>query len=220
MSKETLKKWRLLIPGIIIILLILPGLTDSKEELFEIDKMIKAFKWTDTFYLAVVILLGVIYYSINLRWFVWKPFNTKVQENIKDTILNASNLSLKASDWYKLKSSRAVITVFYDFVDNNESLTDKSKGVRFNGLIWSSFIDLTILSGLAGFIYSILLIFTSKEHYVYLALMLFCLSYISLAFTWLLTYKHKNMSNEQLEVILQTKQNEIDIKIQEAVDSL
>jgi len=220
MSKETLKKWRLLIPGIVIILFILPGLTNSKDELFAIDKMITALKWTDSFYLVLVIVLGAIYYSLNIRWFVWKPFNYQVQENIKDKLLNASNVLITAHDWYKLKSNRAILNIFYDFVDNNESLKEKSKGVRFNGLIWSSFIDLTILSVLAGFVYSILLIFTTKEHYVYLALLLFCLSYISLAFSWLLTYKHKSMSNEQLEVIIQTKQNEINTKIKEAIDSL
>jgi hypothetical protein len=220
MSKETLKKWRLLIPGIIIILFIIPGLTNSKEELFAIDKIVKALKWTDSFYLALVIILGAIYYSLNLRWVVWKPFNSQVQENIKDKILNASSLKISAENWYKIKRGRAIITIFYDFVDNNESLKDKSKGVRFNGLIWSSFIDLTILSLVAGFVYSVLLVFTSKEHYVYLALLLFCLCFVSLAFSWLLTYKHKSMSNEQIEVILQTKRNEIDTKIQEAIDSI
>ena len=220
MNKETLKKWRLFIPGIIIFFLILLGLTNSKEELFAIHKIFKTLEWNDSIYLGLVFIFGVIYYTLDIRWLVWHPFNAQIQENIKDKILNISKLKLLSSQWFNLKKDRVLMNIFYSFVDNDASLKEKSKVVMFNGLIWSSFIDLSILSCLAGLSYSILSIFTSKSHYVILAVILFCLCFLSLICTFLLTRRQKILSNEQLEIIAQTKKNEIELKIQEAIDNL
>ena len=220
MNKETLKKWRIFIPGIIIFFLILFGLTNSKEELFAIHKIFKTLEWNDSIYLGLVFIFGAIYYTLNVRWIVWKPFNFQVQENIKNKILNASNLKLTSFNWFKIKKDRALMNIFYSFVDSNESLKEKAKSVRLNGLMWSSFIDLSVLSCLSALVHSGIFIFTSKLHHVYLAWIMFCISFISLLFVCLLTYRHINKSNEQLEIITQRKKDEIDPEIQKAIDNL
>lgn len=220
MNKETLKMWRLIVPGIFIFILILFGLTNSKEELFTFYKIFKTLEWNDSIYLIPVFLFGTMYYTLDVRWHVWQLFNTQIQENIKDKILNISKLTLLSSQWFNLKKDKALMNIFYSFVDNDESLKQKSKVVMFNGLIWSSFIDLSILSCLAALSYSILSIFTSKSHYIILADLLFCLSFLSLICTSLLTRRHKTLSNEQLDIIAQTKKNEVEQKIKEAIDNL
>ena len=220
MNKETLKKWRLVIPGIFTIFFIRVGLTNSKEEFFTIYKMSKTLEWNNIFYVVPVLIFGVIYYALNVRWIVWKPFNAQVQENIKNKILNASSLKLTSSQWFKMKKDRTLMIIFYSFVDSDESLKEKAKSVRLNGLIWSSFIDLSVLSCLSALSFSMLSIFTSKSHHVYLAWIMFCISFISLLFICLLTYRHINKSNEQLEIITQRKKDEIDPEIQKAVDNL
>lgn len=207
-------------PGIIIIVLFFFGLTNSKEELFAIHKIFKTLEWNDIFERAPVIFFGVIYYALNVRWVVWKPFNFQVQENIKNKILNASNLTLTSFQWFKIKKDRALMNIFYSFVDNDESLKEKAKSVRMNGLAWSSFIDLSVLSCLSALVHSGIYIFTSKLHHVYLAWIMFCISFISLLFVCLLTYRHINKSNEQLEIITQRKKDEIDPEIQKAIDNL
>ena len=220
MNKETLKTWRTFIPGIITIVLFLFGLTNSKEELFAIHKIFKTLEWNDIFIRVPVIIFGVIYYALNVRWVVWKPFNFQVQENIKNKILNASNLKLTSSQWFKIKKDSALMIIFYSFVDNDESLKEKAKSVRLNGLVWSSFIDLSVLSCLSALVHSGIYIFTSKLHHVYLAWIMFCIFFVSLLFVCLLTYIHINKSNEQLEIITQRKKDEIDPEIQKAVDNL
>ena len=55
------------------------------------------------------------------------------------------------------------MTIFYHFVDNDESLKDKAGDVRFNGLIWSSCFDFCILSGFGGIAYYIISLVTSKK---------------------------------------------------------
>jgi len=220
MNKETLKKWRIFIPGIITILLILFGLANSKDEFFAFYTIFKTLEWNDICVIVPVSFFGIIYYALNVRWVVWKPFNFQVQENIKNKILNASNLKLTSSNWFKIKKDRALMIIFYSFVDNDESLKEKAKSVRLNGLAWSSFIDLSVLSCLSALLHSGIYIFTSKLHHVYLAWIMFCISFISLLFVCLLTYKHINKSNEQLEIIIQRKKDEIDPEIQKVVDNL
>ena len=220
MNKETLKTWRIFIPGIITILLIIFGLTNSKEEILTFYKIFKPLEWNDIFVIAPVLFFGVIYYALGVRWFVWKPFNFQVQENIKNKILNDSNLTLTSSQWFKIKKDRALMNIFYSFVDNDESLKEKAKSVRMNGLVWSSFIDLSVLSCLSALVHSGIYIYTSKLHHVYLAWIMFCISFISLLFVCLLTYRHINKSNEQLEIITQRKKDEIDPEIQKVVDNL
>ena len=163
---------------------------------------------------------GVIYYALGVRWFVWKPFNFQVQENIKNKILNDSNLTLTSSQWFKIKKDRALMNIFYSFVDNDESLKEKAKSVRMNGLVWSSFIDLSVLSCLSALLHSGIYIFTSKLHHIYLAWILFLICFISLVFVFLLTCKHIKLSNEQLEVILQRNKEKINSEIQKAVNNL
>jgi hypothetical protein len=220
MNKETLKKWRIFIPGIITVLLIRFGLTNSKEEFFTIFKISKTLELNNFFYILPVLFFGIIYYALNVRWIVWKPFNFQVQENIKNKILNTSNLKLLSSQWFGLKKDRALMNIFYSFVDNNESLKEKSKVVIFNGLIWSSFIDLSVLSCLSALSFSIISIFTSKSHHIYLSWIFFNICFVSLVFTSLLTFRHIKLSNEQLEIITQTKTDEIDPKIQKAIVNL
>lgn len=202
------------------IFLILFSLTNSKEELFAIHKIFKTLEWNDSIYLGLVFIFGVIYYALNVRWIVWKPFNFQVQENIKNKILNASKLELTSSKWFNLKRGRALMNIFYSFVDSDESLKEKAKSVRLNGLAWSSFIDLSVLSCLSALLNSGIYIFTSKLHHVYLAWIMFCISFISLLFVCLLTYRHIDKSNEQLEIIIQRKKDEIDPEIQKAVNNL
>lgn len=220
MNKETIKKWRLIIPGIIIYFFILLGRTNSKEELFTFYKIFETFDWNYFLYLIPVLLLGTMYYLLGIRWYVWQFFVTQIQENIKDRLLNISKSKLLASQWFRIKKDRTLMNIFYSFVDNDESLKEKAKSVRMNGLVWSSFIDLSVLSCLSALVHSGIYIYTSKLHHVYLAWIMFCISFISLLFVCLLTYRHINKSNEQLEIITQRKKDEIDPEIQKVVDNL
>lgn len=220
MSKEMLKRLRLIIPGIIIMLYILLGLTKTKDELMNISQLFESFKWSDLLYIALFFILGALYYALNARWFVWKHYNKIVQDNIKDTILNECTLNLSAKQWYNLKKENALMIIFYNFIDNDKSLTDQANDVRFNGLIWSTFFDITILSASAGFIYSFLFLVTTRSHYIYISVASFWLFFFALAFSSILTYRHLAKSNQQLEVIKQKYKGDINIKINEAIDNL
>jgi hypothetical protein len=220
MSKETLKRLRLIIPGIIIMLYIVPGMTKTTDELLGIGHLFSNLKWSDTSYLGVTFVLGALYYALNVRWLVWKHYNKIVQENIKDTILNECTLTLSSKQWNLLKKGNAIMVIFYDFVDNNESLKDKANDVRFNGLIWTTCFDMSILSAIAGFVYSILFLTTTRSNLVYISVAAFWVFFISLAFSSILTYKHLAKSTEQLDVIKQKYKPAIDEKIKETMTNL
>jgi len=220
MKKNTLKFWRLIIPGIIIILLAIPAFTKTAEELKNLSLIFQTINWQDSIILGIMIIIGAIYYSINGRWIVWKHFNKKVQDNIKERILTSCSLKFTYEKWNKLKEGRSLMTIFYHFVDTDRSLTDKAEDVRHNGLIWSTCFDITILTGIAGYTYLIIAVLSVKDYLIYVSAISFALSFIFLGFSSLLTYKHLKLSNEQLDVISQKYKNEVDEKIQEVIDAL
>ena len=218
MEKDTLKRLRLIIPGIIIFLLIIPGLTDNVNQLMDCV-LLKNFKISDLLYSLIFIIFGALYYILNLRWLVWQYFVRLVQDNIKDTILKACEIEMTSVNWYKLKSDRGLMNIFYEFVDTNASLLDKAKDVRFNGLIWSSCVDMTILFWLAGIIYTLFFFFT-KDHYIFIALVSFWISSLSVIFSFVLTKRHISLSNKQLDMIIQQYSSQINDKIQSLSTSL
>ncbi len=219
MEKETLKKWRLLIPGIIIMLVIIPGLTRNIKELKNIDSIFSNFKWSDLFYLGLVVVLGAIYYLLNIRWLLWKHYNKKVQENIKDNIINECGLKMSGNIWIQLYNNESIMNLFYEFIDNDESLKEKAKDVRFNGLIWSSSFDLAIISFCGSIVYSVLSWMLSKSHYLYISVILIWAFLISIMFSSILTKRHIKISNEQLSIIKVKYKNDIDKNIEEIIRS-
>jgi hypothetical protein len=220
MEKSTLKMWRLIIPGVTIFVLTIPLSTDNIQQLKDVVSMIKSLSWDDLWYSAVILIVGALYYSLNIRWLVWKHFNNKIQNNIKERIFNLCSLKYTPETWYRLKNSRSLMTVFYHFVDNDESLKDKAGDVRFNGLIWSSCFDFCILSGFGGVAYYIISLVTQKHHLIYFSSILFIGFFVFLGFSSLLTYKHLSLSNAQLDVIAQKYKQDVDTKIREALINL
>lgn len=219
LEKERLKLLRLLIPGFIILLFIIPGFTDNTEELKQICAVFYGFTFTHLFILIPVIILGFLYYTLNIRWFVWKHYNKQIQDNIIDTLLINTNLKLNAKQWYELRNSRKLIIIFYNLVDNDESLKEKAKSVRLNGLLWTSCFDIMIISGLAAAIYSLLSFIMARDHYIMVAVFFFWFFFVFWAFSSLLTHRHKSLSNDQLEVIKQRMSENLSEMIAQVIDN-
>ncbi|SHI13047.1 hypothetical protein [Desulfofustis glycolicus] len=220
MNKENLKRMRFIIPGIIIIIYIIPSLSDNAQELLNIHLLFQALKWSDSIYIVLIVLLSGLYYILNIRWLVWKPFNDKVTENIKNSLMRMCSLEISSEQWFTIKKDRTLMNVFYHLIGNDDSLASKSKDVMFNGLVWTTCFDFTILSATGGFVYLLLSIFSGNHHYIYISVTLYTLFYIGLAFSWLLTYRHINLSNGQLEVIKQRFKQNVDDQIKQALENL
>lgn len=201
MKKETLKKLRILIPGLLLLIFSIPIFQDQ----FTFEEMKKIF---DTFskgiiYTIIVFGGGAIYYLANLRGLFLKESLYQIHQNIKIGIISLCDDDPKIlSAFKKLMEGRTLILVFYGFLDKDKSLKEKAKNVYFNGLIWSSVADLTAISALSFIAYTIGWFWVSRAHYLVMialsgALHLFC----ELVFMPSVTAKHIDLGSEQIEHI-------------------
>jgi hypothetical protein len=208
MSSEIQATLRVTIPGTIILLAILPLF---KEE-FSYGKLVSFFNDSkDLAYLLVIPVLGGLYHLIGVRRLFLKDAQRTIQNNIKDQLLSAcrhDQTIASASD--RLREGNLLIDVFYNLVDNDESLRERAKQVRLNGVLWSSAADLKAISAFFICVYVIAYLILGRFHYLPVAIVLGVLYF--LASFWLLpitTRKHIELSNRQLGYITSLLNDEL-----------
>ena len=212
MSVEALKRWRLIIPGILIVLLVLFAIQESFSEFTN-------FQLKDTIYIIVVIAVGVLYYILNIRNLLWKPYFNRVQNNIKDTLLSPFEKQLDKQQEDYLRDGQRLLIIFWHFIDNDNSLVEKAKIVRFNGLIWTSTVDLTIIAACGSLLFWAKLIIVTNSYNLWMAVILLVLALVSFGFIQLMTKRHISLSNEQLETICQSYKPELERKVHELLQN-
>jgi hypothetical protein len=156
MTQETLKLFRLLVPGILIVLLFLPFLQmDFQGE--PIWKYIPAAAplpllpdWIKTS--LVIAVTGALYYVIDVRGYFLAQSMSAIHDNIKNDLLQPfERCAPIAAATPSLRKGRILLDIFYSFIDNDETLKARATNVRFNGLILSSAADLAAVSSI-GFV--------------------------------------------------------------------
>lgn len=200
MNKTTLHKARLIIPGILILLLIIPFFPNRNELL---KNFVEAKLYIISFPFLIAVILGVFYYAFKMRdYFFRKPIE-EIQNNIKSELLKPFiNDRIISSKTEKLKEGRTLIQIFYGFVDNNKSLTQKAKEVYLNGLILSTLCDICAVCFLGTLLYVIIFIITLLIEFLIYSLV--CIT-VLLITKFLLIKKIKNrhieLGNDQIEFI-------------------
>lgn len=216
MGLTALKKWRLIVPGILIIILVLFIIQKSFSDFAETFISVQ---WNDIVYTILAIAIGVFYSILNIRKLLWNPYLNRVQTNIKDTLLSAYKQPLSNQQKAYLTEGRKLMIIFYHFIDNDKSLLEKAKRVRFNGLEWTSTIDLTIISFCGSLIFWVKLIIETNSYYLTMALILTILALVSFGLIQLTTRRHLSLSNEQLEIICQSYKQQLEDKINELLQN-
>jgi hypothetical protein len=209
---NTLKRFRLLIPGFFILLLIILNISPSFDQLKEFINNIQI---KDIAYSIICFIIGILYYSCDIRKLLWKKYNSRIVENIKDKLLEPIKEFSTANRIQCLKTGRKLMNIFYYFIDRDPSLKEKAKIVRLNGLFWTSAMDGTII-GLAGsLVFWIRFAIERTRYDLNVAVILLAFSCLCMILTKLLTRKHIGLSNEQLDVIYQLYKNELIVKLNE-----
>lgn len=200
MSKTTLKTLRLIVPGVMILtfasFLFLSSLQDLAESL----------RWVEGLLYAVIVFpIGYLYHVMNIRGPFLRDSLSLIQANIKEKLTAPFRTEeVIGENIESLNKGRQLLHVFYNIVDNDESLKSKTQNVYFNGLLWSSTADLMAISFVFVFIYIIAYVRKPVPHYLFIALGL-CIVYIFAARVAMprVTAKHIELSSEQLEFIVQ-----------------
>jgi hypothetical protein len=199
MSKEWLKKLRIIVPGIIIFIFLIPFFV--KELSFE--KFLSGLSvMQGVVFFVIVLTLGGIYYLLNLRKFTFVKPIEKIDDNIKDKITALCEHYSVLKENCPLKKGKTLMHIFYKFVDNDESLTQKSKSVMLNGIVLSTTADIIVLASIFVCTYLIAFALTGRIYYAYVGAVLLVISVLN--WLWFLpkaTSKQISLSDDQLDFI-------------------
>lgn len=208
MTKERLKLFRLLIPGILIFIVLYPFMQGglALDGLLKIDTAHAA-------YVLLVLVLGGIYRTLGIRGLLFKDKLDDVHENLKKGLIAPFLGELDTPCLQKIPAEE-FLKVFYYFVDKDSSLQAKTQDVYENGLLWSSYADLGVISAIGFIFYTIAYAVSGIEDYFFFTVMLISIHVISWPLIKKSVGKHKKLSDEQLKFITFHYQSELKEKLQ------
>ncbi|MGV3586301.1 MAG: hypothetical protein ACO1OF_04805 [Adhaeribacter sp.] len=205
MEQSTLKYLRLLIPGLIFILGIYPIYNIYFSDLFGVKSI-------DFGYVTILALIvGGIYYQLNIQRIITKPSHYFITRNIRHSLINISGLTLSDFQKNKIRKEKKYMNIFYNLLDNDESLKRKAANVYFNGIFWTSTAD--------SFLINFLFYFTYKYEAIdvpggsKLSKLFLVLAFFSVILHIISVIKHINLSNEQFKYIKTHKTTEVNTKM-------
>ena len=162
MELSNLKKLRKIVPGTIFVFFAIPCYQYFTNEIISIDESVK---FVLKGYGAVLaFIIGTLFSTLKIREKRNKSTHEEIVKNIKLKLLQHGLTKQVAQvDKDRIIESKALMHIFYNFIDNDESLKEKSKLVRDNGLTWSSTADAAILGCLFSWLYFIMVLFFGPE---------------------------------------------------------
>ena len=198
MEQKTLKYLRIFIPGIIILIGLYPLLTDYILNDVDFGKM-NAFHFTIVTFISIII--GGIYYQLNIQRLITKPSHHFIQKNILNKLIKASEKEIDENSLKALKHKNAYMTIFYKIVDGDASLKKKSENVMFNGIFWTSTADIALISIFFFLFYKY---FYQLKNFDTNQITLVCITifFLSLLLHIISVFKHINLSNKQLDPMI------------------
>lgn len=201
MEQTTLKYLRIFIPGLMFLLGTYPIYIFYYGEVYDVKTL------HITYVTLLSVLVGSLYHYLNVRMIVTYLSHKCINENISDQLIKLHDKNLSREKKSFIKEDNKYMDVFYEIIDNNESLKKKSKNIYFNGVFWTSTADLLILSLFFGFLY--LIFFSNIPFAKDLYELFFTISFLSIILHVLAVNKHIKLSNEQLNFISNIKRKEV-----------
>jgi hypothetical protein len=218
MNLETLKKLRLLIPGIIIVIYGLFYISIISEKEFS------GFEFKEyTIPSVIALIIGVFYEMFEVRYLVTNYSHKKIDLNIKNHICRLFTQPLNDIQRQFIFKKNRLKSIFYHVVDNDESLKQKSKNIYFNGIIWTSTADLSIISIFISVLVLISMAFfegSIKSDLLIFGLTTIMIGLISLGLHSLAFLKHIKLSNEQIDFIETHHINLVNTKMTETLSQI
>jgi len=213
MDTDTLKKIRSAFPGGLIILGFTPLYTYiTATQISDISPA----SWLITGALVVAAYgLGMIYNVYCVRALFNHCSHKKITDNIKQRLIAMGRTSpISSAKREQLMNSTVLMDIFYSLIDSKESLKEKSKLVRENGLIWGCAADLTVLGSLFSIFYFPVYLSTNYPLFLY---WITTSLITSLVFAFIIHPKteirHIELSNEQLDYIESQLKKEVTEKV-------
>lgn len=216
MELSTLKKLRKVVPGTVFLFFSVPAYQFCVDDLYKIDDSLKF--PLEGYGAVLAIIIGSFFGTLKIRSLRNKKTHKEINENIKTRLLMEGLTEHRSEDEKsKIKNSRKLMHIFYHLIDNDQSLKEKSKLVRDNGLIWTSTADVAILGCFFSWVYLMLILICGIDMLLVSAgLMIGSIGLISGAILHPRTVKeHISLGNEQIEFILTNHKSELQRRVTE-----
>lgn len=205
MEQGTLKYLRVLIPGLIFLLGFYPIYDKYFSDLYKVTSL-------DFSYLILLsVIVGSIYYQINLQHLVTRPSHSFITKNIRKGLISISGLSLTGLQKKKIKKERKYMHVFYNLLDKDESLKRKTANVYFNGIFWTSTADSFLINTVFYILYKYK--FTDMPKSTEYSTIFLTLAISSIILHLISVIKHINLCNDQLGYIATHYKSEVNTKL-------
>lgn len=214
MELNRLKQMRIIVPGIVVLLFLIPIYVYlyGSGKLFDKDNVNIG---TGVMSLLICYLIGYVYNSYQLRGWRNKKTLKEINLNIKQQLFEIGRtLPTSDDDKNRIIDGKELMSIFYNIVDNDHSLTEKAKIVRSNGLFWTSTADVAVISMIFTYIYLVLFLVSKGLYYAYAGLII---GSIGLFFGCILhptsVKRHISLSNDQIgymkDIYLETLRQKI-----------
>lgn len=199
MQRGTLKNIRLVMPAVIIAILFF---VLSRMLGFTKVKMPDNLK--DALYNAPLVAIGVIYAYSPLRDLANRKFHQRVNENIRARLVRIAGLADDPNkyEWKRVKN------VFYRQIDADPSLGKRSEDIMFNGVIWTSLADLSIIS-MMFVVFAVILWIAKFDGAAEATAVMGCICIASRLLQILSTSRHVALGNDQLDYMEQFRRDAI-----------
>ncbi|MCK0137377.1 hypothetical protein [Arenibacter sp. S6351L] len=198
MEQKTLKYLRVFIPGFVLLLGLYPIYNHYYSEVLDI-------KGLHVMYISFIsLLLGAVYYQLNIQRLITNPSHYFITKNILDKLISAYGKEVTKEQRKTLLYKEAYMTTFYKVIDNDESLKRKGENVKFNGIFWTSTADIALIFFVLYFIYKCF--FKDIENVESIISFLLYTSIIAFVLHLISVKKHINLSNKQLDPIVNDKE--------------
>ncbi|MBB4081096.1 hypothetical protein GGR28_003743 [Lewinella aquimaris] len=216
MTQSQQQSYRLFIPGVVVLLYV-----------FALDKtLLTSYKIIEnsigdertivySTYVIIASIIGAIYMIFKVRFAVWDMYLPVVQRHIIHRLLTFAGRKYDSLYFADIKNVKKVMNVFYQLIDNDNSLTTRSNTVRLNGLVWTSIMDLAVISLVVFgvvFTYGLVTLNSDFVLWSYFPSLIALLCLITLP---VITNSHIEAGDKQLDYIGQHMKNELTIKLNE-----
>lgn len=134
MNLESLKTWRFILPGVIAISY--GALLGYLTQLWTISLP----KISDAIFAAIYVVPAALYYITPARSWINGPHHLKITNFISNEMKRIAGYPESNATWKQIRP------LFFKLIDDDKSLTQKSKLAYSNGLIWTTFADSTVLA--------------------------------------------------------------------------
>ena len=201
MTRASLQKYRLVVPGMLAVLLAM-SLTNPGLEFVGDIKQVVLKNYTIPGFFGF--LIGALYHIFDVRtWlsgFLW----TEVNQNLKFRLMGVirRNRILTVQEREFLYAKQHLLDIFYKIIDSDETLKSKMQGVYFNGLLVTSTVDVCVISLTGSLLHFLAGFILGDYSYLWWGGSLFVVFILFRTFVVPKTKEtHEELSNEQLNVI-------------------